>query len=80
MLQQKIADSNVCCDCILLLQVFGVLSKFWLSRWLATLVAMGTTIFVSPVAGLCDVFYRLTFSILSSLRIIEPQNRFLKAT
>ena len=60
------------------LQIFGVFRKFWLSQWLATLTAVGTTILVSPVAGMCDVFFRLTSSILNSLGVTGPRKHLPK--
>ena len=34
-------------------------------------MAVGTTIVVSPIAGICDVIFRITFSMLTSLGFVQ---------
>lgn len=63
----------ICCQSSyhLYLQVFGLFNRFWPFRWLATLLALATTVVVSPVAGVCDLIFRLGFSALMSLHLLH---------
>lgn len=54
------------------MKVFGLSQRFRLTRWIATLMTITTSVLVSPFAGICDAFFRLAFSFLTSVKIIEP--------
>ena len=58
-----------------ILQVFGLLNRFWLFRWVAMMLALVTTVIVSPVAGVCEVVFRVGFSALASLSVLHPAPR-----
>lgn len=53
-------------------KVLGTFRRFWPSHWLATLLAVVTTFVVAPVAGLCDVVFRVGFSSLTALHLLPP--------
>jgi hypothetical protein len=54
------------------IKLCAVLQKCWLSRWLATVLALLTTALVTPVAGLCSITIGAGLSSLSALHLIPP--------
>lgn len=55
---------------MLYVKVFGVLQRFWPFRWLATVLALVTTVVVAPVAGLCNVVVTVGISSLNALHLL----------
>ena len=54
--------------------MFGFSQRFRPLRWAGATLTVVTTIIVSPIAGLCDLLCRMTFSVLTSLSIVrEPR-------
>ncbi|CAI8050074.1 Kinesin-like protein Klp98A [Geodia barretti] len=54
------------------IKLCAVLQKCWLSRWLATVLALLTTALVTPVVGLCSITVGAGLSSLSALHLIPP--------
>ena len=51
-------------------QLCALLQKCWLSRWLGTLLALLVTVLATPVAGLCNLVFRISLHSLSALRLV----------
>ena len=56
---------------VLFFQMFGLSQRFNLVHWVGTPLVVCTTIIVSPIAGVCDVLFRMTFSLLTSVGIVR---------
>ena len=53
-------------------QVFAAVQRVWLFRWMAVLMGVAMAVVVAPVAGLCDLFFRLVFSLFTWLGLSRP--------
>ena len=54
------------------LQMIGLLQRVWVFRWLSTLLAVATSLVVSPVAALCNIVLQAGIFSLTALHLLPP--------
>ena len=58
-------------------QMFGLSQRFRGLRWAGAPLAVITTIVVSPIAGICELLFRMTFSLMTSLGVLRDSRQVL---